>query len=262
MLSSSMKLKNNDFIVLHSVPGQGKTVTACSLSEFFPATLPAEKPVELSDVVLLEYDLGGTESLRALNLDVPTYDLAREYGNIRELEKLERDVFKEVKERIADGVTKTVIIDTVSARDGMLYQFYNTGTGLEIRQYGSILGANTAFAWNVKALPCFKVACFHSKVLSTLGDESDKAKKRQGLGVSNNVDVLLDITGQGGSVYRRDSNGIFCVVKKNGGTGKPDQYNIRTAGVDTIELKCRYGKLNSVEPANLRKLLQKAGSIQ
>jgi hypothetical protein len=276
-----MKLSNskegylqNNFLVILGPPKVGKTVLASTVSEFFPENVLAKVPTEIPDVLYWQFDKKGTESLAALNLTAPTFkfdelDLLTTKNGKLELDgfALERailEAYEETKKRIAEGKTKFIIIDTLSAYDNF-WSAYLAQTITDPRQNGlkfdKLAQKHTTFRYALASLGVTVVVLCHTKYKGDpmMGGAPEimaanaKAKATQMVAEAR---ILAAITGQSGGAWTNSGTTIWPIsqLRPKGG---PVSVVIHPNGKEGYESGCRYPGLADTEPGNLRKLFEK-----
>jgi hypothetical protein len=197
-------------------PGKSKTFSSLSLSEKCPPDfshiVPKEAPKRpkavLDDLLWIATDSGATSGFEQQGFDVPAFDLSK--IDPGKLDAEIPDMMRQIKERVEKGVTKAVIVDTVSSYDKILNYKHSVLRGLtKFDLFGAMLLDHQKFFMPLKTLPCHMVFLCHAKVS---GEMDEKAKQRnQAAGLSA---VIPDITGQALNIYRADCDLIFSIFPK------------------------------------------------
>lgn len=243
-------------IMVYGPPKTGKTFLALTASPKFPEKLPAPEMVNLDDLFMLMFDEGGLDGLQEQNLFVPHIDLSKTSG-AELMNGGINTILLLLKKRIQEGLTKTVVIDTLSSLDVTLTAHYrNEFEGKNGPQmYGSILAAHMKFFNGLRHLPCNVLILAHAKHTVDLGDDNQKARKKAE-SMPGFADTIPDITGKAGRFYARSvSIQIPMLAQKVGGKMERSLYPHGYAG---FEAGSRFSRLGQKEPANLNKLILKA----
>lgn len=251
-------------IVAHGPPCSGKTRFAATASEHFPEKT-GEKWVALSDVLFLTFDQGALDGLKVEKLDVAFVDaraMVAEMGAVKatfEALQLVDGYLQEHPE------VRFIVIDTISE----MAELWGEGIGRTTDDKWAIfrlLGeTHTRFHAMVNKIctPRGVVPIYlsHSKA-RTQGSDTTEAQKKsaQAERLPGGNDIGLDVDGQGRGTYTRNASLLFAVRCKQL-AGKEPIYEVLPRGGDGFEGKDRLARiLQSSEPSNLRRILQKIES--
>lgn len=235
--------------LVYGPPGAGKTFSTLTLSDAVPADFGSKPvlnraPVTLEDMLWLSFDSGATEGLKQQGLIVPELRLAQEGDRLLA-------VIKEAPELAAKAIatkgTKTVVVDTITAFDEQLVNYWRT-KGLEKWDlFGAVKSSHYKFAMAIKALKANVVFIAHAKALMDAADATQSAK----IQAAGYAKIVPDITGGALNHYRRDSSFILpCVAGRENNEDGRWFYTQSTKG---YEAKSRY-VLPPVVPADWRKI--------
>ena len=259
----SNKLESPSWIVLYGPPKVGKTGTAATASEFCPATLPSKESVELSDMVWLNYDTGGMESLADLNLVAPTFDLshAASWGDaVRQ----ETKIFEYIQKRAKESQDKFfLVVDTLSSRDLMLNTHFQNEFSdkpkLTSHMYNNIFSANLNFLFKLRTLPAHVGILILMHAKGTVNYTQDTgASSTQVASQAEITDISPQLTGKAKDAVLKDST-LFWLQKRVV-KGRPTVREVLTRSTDLIQAGGRgENRLEMYEPANLKTIFKKMG---
>jgi hypothetical protein len=237
-------------LVLIGPPKEGKSVCAATASELFPATFPAPEMVDLRDMFWCLLDNGGLDGFAELNLSVPHMDLSN--VNAAYIQQALTAFFEEAQKRVAAGVTKTVVLDSLTALDKLLlarlmkdYEKW----GL----YQAILAAHLQVFHQAKTLACNVISICHGKMVN-MPEDAAAAIKQTAAGITPGT-IELDLSGQVANFYRQSMSLIIPIASK--GSAGEEVYNLYPRGVKGFTGYSRFAKLEKEEPAHLGKLFAK-----
>ncbi len=240
--------------ILYSPPKHGKTFMAGTISEHWPEKLPAAEMTSLDDMLWFLFDRGGLDGFRENNLSAPFINLAEASGKKLQFEL--KQALGLAKERVEAGITKTIVVDTLTGYDDMLVAFWQDvyaeagGKGWEM--YGKIKTDHMDFARKLKALSCNVLILCHPKVAVDVGDNTSKmAKSMPGFS-----DVAPQLTGKSLQHYMGASSLILPLLaeKKNGKVVR----NVYPNGSKGWSGGNRFQQsLGDVEPADFQALVNK-----
>lgn len=267
-------------VVVHGKMAAGKTFFAASASEFWPEKLPAKPAIELSDMLWLQADRGACDGFRHNGLDVPIFDFVEFMSNediwraavdIRGQRYAQQPTIIQameyatglVRRRYREGLTKWVVIDTLTTVDTHMiahHQEITQGHQNKYEAYGRNLTAHRLFHTRMCATGCNIILLCHSK---SAGDEKLESEQKKALTVqvSGDASFFPDLTGQAPKIYKHDDT-LQLVVKASVEPKTKKLVRRVLVGHDTEggEVKNRFeGLLDDVEEFNLRNILIKAG---
>lgn len=214
--------------IVYGPPGNTKTASSVTMSDLCPAnwthqrltaaTLPQREMVTLSDMLWLGFDSQALLGFKQLGVSAPIFDLSatRTTGLADEL----RDVSGQIATRVKQGVTKTVVVDTVSALDELLTLMLRD-RGLDgFDLYRELLVQHLRFALSLKELQCNILFLCHAKAAadtvatsnsnSAVTAAATAAKKQAASGTAT---IIPAITGAALNHYRRDVSLMFSVSR-------------------------------------------------
>ncbi len=259
--SSKDTTLDNWRMLIFGAPKTGKTFAALTASELYPQGDVLEPQPELrhlSDLLFIEADEGGLDGLREYNLAADYIDVSKESGGSL-INKVFPQLMKEVEARVNDGVTKTVIVDTISTIDRMLKTYFQeqfTDPRHNAQMWGAVLGAHMKMFGALKRLRCNLLVIAHTKFRLDLGDATQKARQ-QATSMPGGSDAYPDISGQAKNYY----NGAVSIQMPMiaspmpGGKFKRQFYPL---GVGRYEAGSRFTRfLDDKEPAHIQKLINK-----
>jgi hypothetical protein len=199
-------------------PGVGKTFSSLTISEKLPATFshikkaaaaPPPAATILDDLLWIGLDEGATDGFRQAGFSVPLIDLSKMAPKEMDLEITAAQ--KIVEAQAASGKTKTLVIDTVSKLDEMLfYKHYTLGGLRKFELYDAMRVGHKNFVMPFKALKVNILYLCHAKSLME-GVDANQQRARTASGAAN---IVPAITGSSLNHYRGDASFIFSVGRK------------------------------------------------
>ncbi len=216
-MSNTLTLGNVRAIVYGS-PGVGKTFSAVTLSEHCPADfshirvktpIKRAQAVTLKDTVWVSFDAGATTGFEEQGIIVPEYPLA----NVPplELQKKLDEVAKELGESVRAGITKLIVIDTLSAFNEMLLYRQQSINNLDkFNLYAAVLADHKRFLGPFKALQCHILVHAHARAMM----ETDDVNALRRIKAAGGGTIHADVTGQSLNLYRRDATFILPVMRQ------------------------------------------------
>lgn len=231
-------MANHIRAIVYGPPGHLKTASSVTMSEKCPAdwthlrltTPPQREEVALDDMLWIGFDSQALLGFKQLKVTAPIIDLST--ATLATLSAELKATPTLVADRVAKGLTKTVVVDTVSALDTMV-NVGHADAGLEkFDLFREVLFSHQRFQAALKKIPCNILFLCHSKAVFEVGGTSEssmkqaenQAKKVQATGTGS---IIPSITGQGLELYRRDVSLIFSVSKgirlEDDGAGKKVQ---------------------------------------
>lgn len=263
MLTFSDKLpRTSRWYLIMGNPKNGKSVTACTASDFAPeeitAATEATDRTYLSDTLTIQFDTDGHQGPRSCGLVPYVFDLslATEY---RDLVKGLGEAVQAAAVAVKVNGIKYVIIDTVTTLDIMLTtQLKKLHEGQQL--YGALLKHHMDFCLGLKALPVTVIVLSHLRYnhpLLEAQEMKDQARKRAS-SLPGQIDYSMDLTGKSAAYYKGAVSGVFVVYKKLApkNSDDPPEYRLITDNMNGYEAGNRFG-LTEEEPAHLRKLFKK-----
>lgn len=238
LIKSSKEVALTNFIVsVMGAPGAGKTRVAATAEE------------DPSKLLWLLFDRGGVDSLADVNVDVPVMDFSTMSGlEVMNALKEQRNV---IKERVAKGLTKTIVIDTATVLDRLLL-VYHAERYEKFALYNAQLAAHSFIFGFLKSLPCNLVVLFHEKLLAAFDDAAKARLAAQGMSEGK---ATIDLTGQASSLYRGNSSLILVQHRQKEPNGLYSYW--LCPDFPNAETRARFSCLANREPAHLGKLFQK-----
>jgi hypothetical protein len=253
LTNSAELMSNARKILLYGPTKNGKTICAASISEFFPEKLPALPPVELSDVVVVNFDGDGTDSLFGLGLSAPTVDLSTETTE-QGLKRGLNDAWKIIKAEIAVGRCKAVIFDTVSSFNDMLeYALGQRLSGWDI--FRERLNMHEDLINKAKGLGVHVVFVTHSAAVRTAVD-AEQAAQKKATALAGPATIGAEIGGKASTRYKRNCGMVLPMLATKTGKDK-FEYCVFPNGIAGFEAGSHYEGLADKEPANLRHIIEK-----
>jgi len=249
-------------VLISGPPGHGKSVCAATASEKSPDEFTDEFTAEqgggltnLDDVLFLNFDRQATAGFADLGIEVPEIDLSTCSG--KEIISSTKEALKVAKARAIEGVTKTVVVDTISSLDAVLVAFWKEATANRWDMYNAILTTHMRFAMALKEIPANVVVICHAKAINEAEDAQGRARQKAAAGPAP-ASISLDITGQARGYWQRNvplQLPLICRTR-----GSRVERHLYPSGVEGFEAKSRF-KLADKEPAHLRKLFEKIGKV-
>jgi hypothetical protein len=244
-------------IVLVGPPKMGKTVAACTASNFTPDELPAKEKVNLDDTLVIQFDTNGIESARQLGLNPYVIDLST-VVDLAELTTKLREAFDTAYEFAKAGPNRRIILDTLTTLNtrlvvGLQKQFPDQK---QIGQlYGKLLSINTNLAARFTGIPgVMLIAIGHTKLVGGLMGDEEAMELRAKASNLGSGDIVLDMPGKGGNFWKGAASAVWPVLRQK------DKHVILPYGGKNFEGGCRFHGLDAAgEPAHLKKLFAKVG---
>ena len=215
--------------LVYAPPGYGKTFSSLTMSEQCPAWLTHERPktlvkrdpVELTDMLWVAFDKGATDGFKQQGISVPLIDLSAEGPET--IAAAAAAAVKLAKARADEGLTKVVVIDTVTALDEMLVGYNSVVRGLEkLDLYGALKQDHIRIALPFGQLKCHVLFLCHAKAKTEMGGSSATAQmvatnQRRAAAASGSGDIMPAITGGALNLYRRNVSFEFSQLKETAG---------------------------------------------
>ena len=217
-------------ITLLGAPKTGKTVCAATASAHYPDKVPAPKKTYLKDMVWLQFDTNGVESLRQFNVYPYLIDLAG-LTELKALQPAVQQALQEVKKGIAEGGIRWVVVDSVTVYNVILVNACRKIHGNDKRAtgalYNQVLGLHMDLVMQLQELEANIVAICHTTVKNNFfaDGDSDKARKqaeleelrKRAVGLPDGGSIVADLTGKASNYYKASSDAIWPVVRVNEG---------------------------------------------
>lgn len=249
--------------LIHGPSGSGKTRVAATASAQFQLRPTAERNslIELTDLVWLQFDKDGIQTLQSLGLEpyycdfsqMPTADRMATWV-VAVTSKLE-----EVKKLIVEKDIKYVVVDTISALAEYL-ECCLVPTAKDPRQ-GFYAAQNTmrALLLSLRQLPCRQIWLSHSKTAYN-GQETEEQKARKEAALPGEYKVDLGLT-YGMATTLRKHFSLVMGLDADAKTGKRELVTSENNGM--YYAKSRYGDLlQPREPADLRQVFNKIEAFE
>jgi hypothetical protein len=248
--------------LVYGPTGIGKTVSSLTMSMKLPAAfshiskpgVPAPAvPVALDDTLWIGLDEGAINGFRQLGVKVPILDLS--LMKVAEFDaevKAAQDAA--VKWLGVGGASKTIVIDTISKLDDLLfYKHHQLGGLRKFDLYDAMRVGHKKFAAPFKELKANIIYLAHAKPVFDSGD----ANQIRGKKASGGAVITPRITGQSLDYYRADATFIFPIVREKDASGGDGHYFL-TKDRD-FECKSRL-KLADKIPADWREVRKVASA--
>lgn len=254
---------DHDSFVVNSPGKVGKTVLGATLSKLCPDELPAKQLTKLSDTLFISLDPNGYASLKHMNLEPLVADFSSHAGSSDELiNKLLNFLKTEVVPAIEKDGLRNVLFDTWASLEFLLMAAYvREGLrGKDLYQRRAIDVLRVAVP--LKELKCRLVIFTHNTYNKTMFEteknNEDIERRRLALSGTKSPEILPDMCGPAWSFWRVQSTAFFPMVVKQ--EGKEEKRVLLPRGSALYEGGGRWpAEIKDEEPANLRKLLEKAG---
>ena len=221
-------------ILVYGQPKVGKTTAAIGVSSKWPGKLPSPSPVLLDDVLSIAADSNANEGLRAvgvspLELDVREWLRTGKVKNIVDALKKIPDIAHDLVE--SRGV-QYVVIDTISMIDVDLGKHWfspayaprseKTGEIDKFACFREILNSHSSFWHDMDYVPATLIFLCHSKVSSEgtaiKPTQKEKAKLAASTLAGTDVEIVPQLTGQGGDLYLKQV-GMILPMRMFGDAG-------------------------------------------
>lgn len=282
--SSDEILNERLMFTIHSQPGNGKTFAALTASEQCPKDLTKKqaKKVNINDMVWLSADRGATDGFRERGINVPyVVDLSwlmrapirgekKPYAsNILDALPMLIDI---AYQRVEQGETKWVVVDTVSSIDRLLNTYWEDNcprskSGAEDRfaMYRMIMKYHSQFYQAMSLFPCGVIFLAHTKALIE-GEDANAKTKAKAAALAGDNDLAPSITGKSLETYTANVSTEFALEAIRAPGWKPgDGYEfarwLYPVGGRGYRGKNRFQlALGTKEPADLGRIVEKIRS--
>lgn len=238
-------------VLISGPPGHGKSVCSATASVKAPDDLPASSKTLLDDMLFLNFDRQATAGFADLGIEVPEIDLSSLSG--KEIISGTKEALKVAKARAIEGVTKTVVVDTISSLDAVLVAFWKDATANRWDMYNAILTTHMRFAMALKEIPANVVVICHAKAINEAEDAQGRARQKAAAGPTP-ASISLDITGQARGYWQRNVPLQLPLIARTR-SGRTERW-LYPSGAEGFEAKSRF-QLADKEPAHLGKLFRK-----
>ncbi len=223
-------------------PAAGKTFSCATISEHYRT-----KGI-LKDMLWFLFDDGGLDGFAECGIDAPVFDFTKLSGP--QLTKALREAYQEAKKMVESGVTKTIVVDSLTVLDkGLLAHLMTLFQKWDL--YNALLKEHSLFFHNIKKLPCHVLFTVHEKFLHDGDDVQNAKSKAEGLTPGQ---TIMDITGSGARFYRANSSMILPIKTVHTPQGVE---RVFLPWDKTTESKGRFACLDKREPADFTLLLAK-----
>jgi len=251
--------------IVQAPPKHGKTVFAATWSQKCPTELPAKQGVELSEMLWLLTDKDGLNSLTQVGLSVPLIDFTacESWPSFRaQFDK----ALPIIKERVASGQTKCIVLDSISAIDAMAISHVKMSgayDGNPMGYWDDIKGKVCYILLQLKPVLAELIIIAHLKEKFVIENKSTqettqqlKQKKEKSAAMPGAGDVVLGVSGGIAKFLLSTATSVWTIEKKIT-KGKPAEYVCYPNGGFGFEGGTRLKGLEDIEPANMRALLTK-----
>lgn len=295
LLTKEDAKNSNKLIVLYGPPKVGKSIAACTISEYCPPVIPAKESTTLTDILVINYDRDGRLSYDntnlypyfvdyfgayALNTEIdptlPTSKRALETAAIAERGKalcktMISDLFNTINEAVKNPDIKTIVIDTLSSFEEQYRRCYDPFASLD----GKELGAQTYLT--LSAIAARLVDIHHKNVIvvchakaseAYVHGKADEEKlekaalKREVASVGGSGSFVSPaLQKNSAALFGKHATFLFYVFRKEKDPEKGKRlFLTRSDSGYEAGNKIENGLLPE-EPANLRAILKKANLI-
>lgn len=249
---------------LSGKPKSGKTVTACTISDYAPAKLDGTKPVTLKDTVLIQFDMDGAESARRMGLNPYLYDLSS-YNNANDLLKAFRTAMTEVEDAAKKGEIKYVILDPLSTFDEIIATDKYREISNSMAAAKQVKAIHMDVARTLRSMPCTVVCTFHVKYNHAMATD-ETGVKQEGRAKANSLDEKADyviaMSGDNAAFYKKQAS-YNLVMHKVARKGSPTEYRLLTDSISGYEAGGRDGGvLSAEEQPNMHQIMVKLGYVK
>jgi len=244
--------------MVYGAPKHGKTVLAATISEKFPDK-PGKERVVLDDVLYLQCDTNGIESLLGLQIVPYVIDLAVTETDYLKYKQIVMNAMKEAVAAVKSQGIKYIVIDTLSTLDATMTALLSkVKDGQQL--YGQLYADMREIFNTLKSAPASVIALAHVKVAhSLIGDSASTTQRKMASELPGAVDFTPQITGKAADLYKGACSGLFA-LRTIQAKGKPPERKIITNTYLGYEAGHRFQGLDVEEEAHLGKLLTKANT--
>lgn len=196
--------------IIHGPSGSGKTRAAATASAFHKLRPKSERDnlIELEDMMWLQFDKDGLQSLRSMGMEPLFYDFSY---MVPELPKWQAAVYlrlDEARAKVASGV-KYVVIDTLSTICEYFDAYFLGSANVKDPRlaYNQSLQAFRQLMLHLRALPCAQIWLCHSRSAWVDPDKvSDQQKASRAAAMPGEYDIDLALTNGWKQCIRGQSN--------------------------------------------------------
>lgn len=279
----------NPRIIQFGSPGCGKTLSAASISKYFPECIwRGEKPkqhVHLKDLLFIMFDNGGLDSLAEWNLSAPvlpyTYtkvingkpttvtDPDHSCVSGAAVEAAIEQIGRDLAPAIAEHAIEAVVVDTLSSFDttNVAYQKNKFANEKDQRRiWGHVQGLHLRLDEILKSVRTPVVYNCHAKnnmeAIEKEKDAQEAPRQAAGIQVDGNW-VIPEITGATFRTYNAKASLILPMTsaRVNRGGKMVFERKYHPLGYQSLTFKSRFQTLlDKEEPTNLRAVLEKIKS--
>lgn len=249
--------------LIHGPSGSGKTRAAATASEHFSIRPLAERTsmVELSDLLWLQFDKDGIQTLQSLGLE-PYYC---DFSQMPTADKLATWIMgvtsklDEVRKVVVEKNIKYVVVDTISALAEYLECCLVSGAKDPRQGFYAAQNAMRALLLSLRQLQCRQIWLCHSKTaFSSVESEEQKARKEAALPGEYKVDLGLTY---GMATTLRKHFSLVMGLDADAKSGKREFVTSESNGV--YYAKSRYADLLAArEPADLKSIFDRIETFE
>lgn len=213
-------------IDIHGGIGCGKSFLAATISQFWPGNIAERtkgtgKKVVLEDIFWFIIDSNAIAGFSIIGVECPSYNLQKVMGIEAEWKKVgfarKPSLIEAVnkygtllKDRVAKGLTRFAVVDTVTGLDGSLINYHRkmvendaSLSGNKFALWQLNYAAHQLFHDTLKFSGVNILYCMHSK---SVDEETIQAKKKnQTVLMAGGATFAPAISGQSAAVYKRDA---------------------------------------------------------
>lgn len=263
-LNEKTSAKKYPITVVYGPSGSGKTRLVGTSSVHYKERALKDRTsmIDLTDVLVLQFDKDGIQTLQSLGMEPLYYD----FSNLPPAEKVMTWVaglfatIENAKKVIAERNIKYVVVDTLSSLTTYLESCMVPAAKDPRQGYFAAQNVTRSIVLALGQLPCPQVWLSHSKnIVSAVETEEGKARKEASLPGEFKTDLALTY-GMIIALRRHFSNVFF--LDSDVKTGKRELITDEKNGLG-VYVKNRYPDLfSSREPANLRMLFEKIEAFE
>ena len=251
-------------ITISGKPKAGKTVTACTISDLAPAKLTPGVMTDLTDTVLIEFDMDGAESARQMGLNPYLFDLSK-FNSANEVMKALSGALKEIEDEAKNGKIKYVILDPISTFDEIIATDKYREIPNSMAAAKLVKSVHMDLARHLRSITPTIVCTFHVKYLGSMtqdaaGEQQEKRAKANA--ISESAQFVSAMSGDNAAFFKKQASYNF-VQYKTAKKGEPTKYTLLSESIYGYEAGGRDGgKLEAEETPHLNQLLRKMGYVK
>lgn len=253
---------------IHGPSGSGKTRAAAtaSIHHTLRAKEERNKLITLGDMMWLQFDKDGLQSLRSQGLDPYFYDFSLMPTHLPDWLNAVTERMKEAKQKVKDLAIEYVVLDTLSTICDYFDTYFLGNSQVKDPRlaYNVSLQAFRNMMLQLRSFPCAQIWLCHSR--SAFVDSSAKANEAQRItreaSLPGECKIDFALTNGWKQVVRPATNLTMGLDVEETGSASATRYFITRPGGDWY-VKNRYDDLLlPKEPVNLRSIIERIDAFE